>query len=82
MSEVPLYMSMCSSLAKVLPWRDIGISTLSNQRLHRTLHIEKDVLPYALCYLLCLVSAALASTDVPTFNPQPSILQRTPGERG
>ena len=33
----------------------------NNLRQHRTLHIQKDVLPYALCYLLCPVSAALAS---------------------
>ena len=31
------------------------------QRQHRDLHIQKDVLPYALCKLLCPVSAALAS---------------------
>jgi hypothetical protein len=31
------------------------------QRQHRTLHIQKDVLPYALCKLLCPVSAGLAS---------------------
>jgi len=31
----------------------------NNQRQHRTLHTQKDVLPYALCYLLCPVSAAL-----------------------
>ena len=33
----------------------------NNQRQHRTLHIQEDVLPYALCYSLCPVSAALAS---------------------
>ena len=42
-------------------WREIGISLPNNQRQHRTLHIQKDVLPCALCQLLCLVSAALAS---------------------
>ena len=31
----------------------------NNQRQHRTLRIQKDVLPYALCSLLCPVSAAL-----------------------
>ena len=41
--------------------RAIGISSPNNQRQHRTLHIQKDVLPYALCYLLCPASAALAS---------------------
>ena len=39
---------------------EIGVFLPNNQR-HRTLHIQKDVLPYALCYLLCPVSAALAS---------------------
>jgi hypothetical protein len=29
--------------------REIGISLPNNQRQHRTLHIQKDVLPYALC---------------------------------
>ena len=29
--------------------RDIGILLPNNQRQHRTLHIQKDVLPYALC---------------------------------
>ena len=33
----------------------------NNQRQHRTLHIQKDVLPYALCESLCPVSATLAS---------------------
>ena len=33
----------------------------NNQRQHRTLHTQKDVLPYALCWLLCPVSGALAS---------------------
>jgi hypothetical protein len=41
--------------------REIGILLQNNQRLHRTLHIQKDVLPYALCKVLCPVSAALAS---------------------
>ena len=41
--------------------RDIGISCLNNQRQHCTLHVPQDVLPYALCWLLCPVSAALAS---------------------
>ena len=38
-----------------------GILLPNNQRQHRTLHIQKNVLPYALCWLLCPVSAALAS---------------------
>ena len=29
--------------------REIGILLLNNQRQYRTLHIQKDVLPYALC---------------------------------
>ena len=41
-------------------WRDWHLSP-NNQRQHRTLHMQKDVLPYALCYLLCPVSADLAS---------------------
>jgi len=28
---------------------EIGILLPNNQRQHRTLHIQKDVLPYALC---------------------------------
>ena len=33
----------------------------NNQRQHRTLHVQMDVLSYALYRLLCPVSAALAS---------------------
>ena len=29
--------------------RHISISLSNNQRQHQTLHIQKDVLPYALC---------------------------------
>ena len=32
--------------------RGVGTLLPSNQRQHRTLHIQKDVLPYALCYLV------------------------------
>jgi len=39
---------------------EIGILLPNNRRQHRALHIQKDVLPYALCYLLCPVSAACA----------------------
>jgi len=35
----------------------------NNQRQHRTVHIQKGVLPYAVYWLLCPVSAALASID-------------------
>ena len=31
------------------PRREMGIQLLNNQRQHRTLHIQQDVLPYALC---------------------------------
>ena len=41
--------------------RDIVIVLPNNQRQHHTLHIQKDVLPYAMRYLLCPVSAARAS---------------------
>jgi len=30
-------------------FREIGILLPNNQRQHRTLYIQKDVLPYALC---------------------------------
>ena len=30
--------------------REIGILLENNQCQHRTLHIQKDMLPYALCY--------------------------------
>ena len=33
----------------------------NNQRQYRTLHIQKDVIPYTLCSILCPVPAALAS---------------------
>ena len=38
---------------------EIGVLLPNNQRQDRTWHIEKDVLPCALCYLLCPVSAAM-----------------------
>ena len=38
----------------------IGILLPNNQRQHRTLHIQEDVRPYALCWLLCPVSVAVA----------------------
>ena len=50
----------------------IGILLPNNQRQHRTLHIQKDVLPYALRYLLCPVSAALASIFRMDGLPTPS----------
>jgi hypothetical protein len=37
----------------------MGILLPNNQRQHRTLHTQRDVLPYALCYSLCPMSAAL-----------------------
>ena len=36
-------------LAFFLLSRDIGMLVPNNQRQHRTLHIQKDELPYALC---------------------------------
>ena len=39
------------------PERKIGLSLLNSQHQHCTLHIQKDMIPYALCYLLCPVSA-------------------------
>ena len=46
----------------IVSFRGSLISTLPNsQRQHRTLHIQKDVQPYAWCWLLCTVSDALAS---------------------
>ena len=39
----------------------ICISFPNNQHQQRTLHVKEDVLPNALCLLLCPVSAALAS---------------------
>ena len=38
-------------LARVgsVPTPEIGILLPNNQRQHRTLHIQRDVLPYALC---------------------------------
>ena len=41
---------------------EIGTLLPNNQRQHRTLHIHEDVLPYALCWVLHPVSAALASS--------------------
>ena len=41
--------------------REIGILMPNNQCQHCIVHLQKDVLPNALCYLLCPVSAALAS---------------------
>jgi hypothetical protein len=29
--------------------QEIGVLLLNNQRQHRTMHIQKDVLPYAVC---------------------------------
>ena len=37
--------------------REMGNSLPNNQRRHRTLHVQTDVLPYALYWLLCPVSA-------------------------
>ena len=42
-------------------FRETGISLPNNQLHDRTLHIQNDVLPYVLCWLLCPVLVALAS---------------------
>jgi len=42
------------------PAREIGMLLPNNQRQHRTLYNQKDVLPYALCWLRGPVPAALA----------------------
>ena len=42
-------------------WYSIVGPVVPRQRQHCTLHTQKDVPPYALCSLLCPVSAALAS---------------------
>jgi len=47
--------------AKCTLLRETGILLPNNQLQHRTLHIQNDVLPYVLCWLLCPVLAALAS---------------------
>ena len=57
------------------PYREIGISLPINQRQHRTLHIQKDVLPHA----VGSVSAALAS--MPTLTPSSDPLT-VPTQRG
>ena len=48
-------------MAPVNRRREIGILLTNNQGQRCTLHIQKNVLPYGLCKLLCPVSAALAS---------------------
>jgi len=47
MGEVPLYPNVCGS--SCLTGREIGILLPNNQRQHRTLRIQKNVPPYALC---------------------------------
>ena len=42
-------------------WQRLVSYGRKKQRQHRTLHIQKDVLPYALCYVLGPVSTALVS---------------------
>ena len=63
-------------MAEVLGFRSLGIQLPNKQRQHRTLHLQKDVLPYALCQLLCPVSAALASIfrmdSISTYGHTPS----------
>ena len=47
--------------------QEIGILLPNNQRQHRTLHIQKDLLPYALCYLLCLPVIRVQDSGVTTI---------------
>jgi len=50
MSEVPLCAGTIAALPRGGPFsREIDILLPNNQRQHRTLHIQKDVLPYAVC---------------------------------
>jgi len=52
MSEVPLYLHRGSAVVvgeKGAVEKLIGVLLPNYQRQHRTLHIQKDVLPYALC---------------------------------
>jgi len=65
--------------------REIGILLPNNQRQHRTLHIQKDVLPCALCkgvlpYALCRPTRfTLHPTPYPpTLHPAPYTLHPTP----
>jgi len=39
--------------------KEIGILLPNNQRQHRTLHLQKDVLPYALCYISAIHTRVL-----------------------
>ena len=41
--------------------REIAILLQNDRRQHRTLHVQKEMLLFALCYLLCSVSRATAS---------------------
>ena len=41
----------------------------SNQRQHRSLHVEKDVLPYALCQLLCPIHKSVSLKYAPASEP-------------
>ena len=50
------YPAMCDPARK----REIGIVLPNNQGQHRTLHIQRDVLPHALCCFLWPLSVALA----------------------
>ena len=67
MSEVPLWLGSVRDDAAVASCRDDApargwcfIAVLpQNQRQHRTLHIQKDELPFAVCSLLCPASVAL-----------------------
>ena len=51
------------------PFRDMGNLLPSNQRQHRSLHVEKDVLPYALCQLLCPIQKSVSLKYEPASEP-------------
>ena len=48
--EATVTTSMVELCRIASPHQEIGVLLLNNQRQHRTLHVQKDMLPYALCY--------------------------------
>ena len=51
-----MFWERCALASSARTCRVIGNLLLTNPRQHRTLHIQKDALPYALCESLCSVS--------------------------
>ena len=47
--NTPLYPAHIACTPQAIQSGEIGILLPNNQRQHRTLHIQKDVLPYVLC---------------------------------